>query len=471
MHHADIDREVIGANPWWRDSRAWEERDVQLEAARRSPLTYNPRPLENLKSGGLYILRGPRRAGKSTALKHFIRGRLESGHPPRQILHLSVEGRSSQDVTDIVHRAAETFLEGKPGQRIWILDEITGVEGDWPVAIKRLRDHNLDFSSDTVILTGSSASGFDEARKLLAGRRNAPDSDRVLLQMRFLDVLEALGTDLPPSPRLSLSDLEDPDCLEQSLSDIRPWMTDLIAGWDRYLRIGGYPQAVSAALMPGDDDRDVLLGALWDVVHGDAFDDARLTQTQTQTLLRRITASLGSLLSERSVADEIDMSRDAAKRRLDALRRSFIAFPVHREQGLAVKERSQSKWYFTDPLLAHLATNHGAGQAPAPTVLSEQQLAMAILRTLEREEVGAMIEHSRLLYYRSSTNAEIDFMSPDFPTACIESKFVDRGWGRAFQTIEASGRSTGLVATRSGFKRHDRGWALPAGVLIYLLGA
>lgn len=62
-------------------------------------------------------------------------------------------------------------------------------------------------------------------------------------------------------------------------------------------------------------------------------------------------------------------------------------------------------------------------------------------------------------------------MSPDVPNACIESRYVDRGWGRAFQTIEASGRSVGLVATRSGLERRDGGWALPAGALVYLLGA
>lgn len=30
--------------------------------------------------------------------------------------------------------------------------------------------------------------------------------------------------------------------------------------------------------------------------------------------------------------------------------------------------------------------------------------------------------------------------------------------------------SIGLVATRSGLKRHEGGWALPAGALVYLLG-
>lgn len=470
MRTDDIDNELVSGNPWWRDPGNWEERDVQLRAARSSPLTYRPRPLYGLRRGGLYILRGPRRVGKSTALKQFVSDELVDGRHPRTIVHGSVEGRSAQDVADIVRRAAAEFLGGRTGERIWLLDEITGVHGEWPATIKRLRDSHPSFAEDTVVLTGSSSARFEEARKLLGGRRKAANSDRVLFQMRFTDVVVTLGVEAPPTPHLSTADLEDHEVLEEALLKIRPWASDLAEAWDIYLRIGGYPQAVAAELA-GDEGRGSVLGAaLWDVVHGDAFSDARLTHTQTQTILRRIAASLTSLLSQRDVADRVDLSRDAIRRRLDALRRSFIAFPVHREQGLAPKPRSQSKWYFTDPLLARLASNRGAGQPPYASALSEQQLALALLRTLEREEAGAAVGHNRLLYYRSSTNAEIDFLSPDFPNVCIESRFVDRGWGRAFQTIEASGRSVGLVATRSGLEQHDGGWALPAGVLVYLLG-
>jgi hypothetical protein len=71
---------------------------------------------------------------------------------------------------------------------------------------------------------------------------------------------------------------------------------------------------------------------------------------------------------------------------------------------------------------------------------------------------------------RSRSNAEIGFVSPSFRTTCVESKLVDRGWGRAFQTIEASGWSAGIVATRSGTQQHDGGWALPAALVAFLLG-
>ena len=471
MQPADIDRELVAANPWWKDPSGWEEEDVQLRAARSSPLSYEPRPLDDLRAGGLYVLRGPRRVGKSTALKQLVSRRIdEQGARPRAILYLSVEGRSAQDVADIVRRGAASFLTGEAGDRMWLLDEITGVHGEWPATIKRLRDSHPSFARDTVVLTGSSASKFDEAQKWLGGRRSASDSDRVLLQMGFTDLLDAIGDELPASPRLHPLEVGNPDACERALSQVRPWTDTLVQGWDTYLRVGGYPQAVAAEVRRDAGDESALRTALWDVIQGDAFADAGLTDTQTQAILRRLSSSLSSLLSVRSVAERIDVSQETAARRLDALRRSFLAFPVPREQGLAPKPRSQSKWYFTDPALARLASTQGAGQPPDESALSEQQIGLALLRRLERERTGAAVRHDSLLYYRSSTNAEIDFVSPEFSSTCVESRFVDRGWGRAFQTIAASGFATGMVATRSGLRRHEIGWALPAGVLGYLLG-
>lgn len=67
MRNDTIDPELLESNPWWRDPDGWQDRDVQLRTAMWSPLNYTPRPLDDLQSGGLYILRGPRRVGKSTA--------------------------------------------------------------------------------------------------------------------------------------------------------------------------------------------------------------------------------------------------------------------------------------------------------------------------------------------------------------------------------------------------------------------
>ena len=468
MNTNEIDSELSVVNPWWRDPNRWPKSDVQLRTARRSVLDYDPRPLDDLTPGGLYILRGPRRVGKSTALKKLIARHLDAGAPPRTILHVSVEGRTAQDVVDIVRRANTTWLRGDPGQRLWVIDEITGVKGPWPEHVKRLRDSDAHFSADTVVLTGSSAARFEEARKQLAGRRHAERSDRMLFQMGFMDVCRALELELPESPNITASALGDSEMIQAQVDSVRPWLPAIIDAWDRYLRVGGYPQAVELELTQSGADF-ALRDTLWDVIHGDAFEGSELSPTQTQTILRSIASSLSSLYSVEGLAAAIDVAHATARARLDALRRAFVAFPVHREQGLAPRPQAQAKWYFTDPRLARLASELGAGSPPGLSALSEQQLAVALLRALEAESPGAAVRHDTLLHYRSRTRAEIDFVSPVFAQTCVESKFVNRGWGRAFQTIAASGRRTGIVATRSGTRRHEGGWALPAGLVAYLL--
>ena len=404
-------------------------------------------------------------------MKQFIAEWLRGGSRPRTVVHVSVEGRSAQDLVEILRRAASDWLSGQPGERLWVIDEITGVAGAWPEHIKRLRDNHPGFSADTVVLTGSSSAAFEEARKLLAGRRNAERSDRTLFQMGFVDVARSLGHELPASPGLRVADLGDVDALGDMVSDHRPWLQDFIDAWDRYLQVGGYPQAVAAELNEkGQESAErAFTDSLWDVIHGDAFAGSGLTHTQTQTILRSLASSLTSLFSVNSLAGAVSLHHSTVERRLDALRRAFVAFPVPREQGLAPRERSQPKWYFTDPRLARLASGFGAGSEPDTTALAEQQLAAALLRALEEEWPGAAMRHDRLLHYRSGTGAEIDFVSASFPTTCVESKFVDRGWGRAFQTIQASGRPSGVVATRSGLNRHHGGWALPAGLVAFLV--
>jgi hypothetical protein len=93
------------------------------------------------------------------------------------------------------------------------------------------------------------------------------------------------------------------------------------------------------------------------------------------------------------------------------------------------------------------------------------------VRLGESTNPTAALRHDQVLYYRSATRAEIDFVSAEFGGVCFESKYADRGWGRAFQTIESSPYHRGLVATRSGLQGNDNGWAVPAGLLALMLGS
>lgn len=179
----------LARTPWWARPRDWIRDDPDLRGARDSSFEYTAGVLRDLVPGGLYLLRGPRRVGKSVEVKKTIQRLIDSGEDPRRILHVAADNLSAPDLRKMVD--ASNAVTRTEGPRFWFLDEITAITDGWPAEIKWLRDNDPRFSTDTVVLTGSSATGLDEAVKALAGRRGgAADSDRALERERagtFLD--------------------------------------------------------------------------------------------------------------------------------------------------------------------------------------------------------------------------------------------------------------------------------------------
>ncbi|MCY3837511.1 MAG: hypothetical protein OXH09_02475, partial [Gammaproteobacteria bacterium] len=84
---------------------------------------------------------------------------------------MAVDGLRSRDLGLLVD-AADVLMPNQ-GPRYWFFDEITGITDGWPERIKWLRDNDARFHTDTVVLTGSSASDLTAATRALAGRREA----------------------------------------------------------------------------------------------------------------------------------------------------------------------------------------------------------------------------------------------------------------------------------------------------------
>lgn len=236
------------------------------------------------------------------------------------------------------------------------------------------------------------------------------------------------------------------------------------------------PSALDEFLVSRDAPNP-LRRALLDVVHGDALRGADWSRTQTAALLQRIADGLCSPANYAALADDVDLAQPTVRRRFEELREAFVLWPCHREQrprrgegprrngeSLRPKLNARCKFYFLDPVYAHLG-----GSPPDDTQLSEQQLGMALLRAAERERPGALVDFSAVLHHRSNTRREIDFVGPAFGGLAIESKFVDGRWKRDAQTLAAS-PWRGIVATRSELDlREDKVGAVPTALLAWLV--
>ena len=465
MKQGEIQQSLTATNRWWRNPRIWTRQDPDLSEANGAPFRYVSGVLNDLEQRGLYVLRGPRRVGKSVEIKRTIEALLNSSAvDPRCVLHVATDGWRAADLGRLVAAANQLTPAGR---RYWFIDEITSIADGWPERIKWLRDNDERFRNDTVVLTGSSAADLTAAAKALAGRRGpAAVSNRFLLPMgfrTFLQYADPTSAELPALGSLRVVDLT-PSQLVEATQALVPWLDCLVSAWDVYLQVGGFPLALAGHLQDGEVPPH-FLRSLLDVIQGDAFRRANWSQVQTTALLQRLVQGLCSPVNYAAIADDLDLAQSSVRQRLENLRDTFALWPCHRENRLRVKLNARGKVYFLDSAYAHLCAT-----LPDDSQLSEQQLGVALLRCFERERPGTLMDYSEVLHHRSNTRREIDFVGPNFGGLAIESKFVDGRWKRDAQTLAASGWR-GVVATRSELDLSDpKGvLAIPTAMLAWLV--
>ena len=459
-----IQQTLSEGNAWWRDPMGWSDRDPDLRGAREAPYEHSSNALSSLAPGGLYVLRGPRRVGKSVEIKQSIEGLIAAGEDPRRIVHMSVDGWAADDLVRLVRGTRSLFPAH--ARRYWFIDEITTITDGWPHRIKWLRDNDPWFHDDTVVLTGSSSADLSDSIGILAGRRGGiTDADRILLPMGFRTFVELTrGAEAPASPiRLQIGDLTHARLTEAAYSLV-PWLNVLVDAWDTYLWVGGFHPAVTAYMASAQEDR-AFEHDLFEIVDRDALRRASWSRTGTAAFLERMTKSLSSLINQSSTAGDLGVAPPTVKSRIGDLCAAFVLWPCHRENRLRPKLRSQKKFYFTDPVYTRLAP----GSEPDYSVLSEQQLGMALLRNIEAGSPGSYVDADRVLYHRTPSRTEIDFIGPDFGGVAIESKYVDGRWRAPARTIQAS-RWRGIVATRTVLDLElPELMAVPTSMLAWLL--
>jgi predicted AAA+ superfamily ATPase len=467
VNDGQLRRLLIDHSPW-RSRSDWERDDADMRAANELPIAYAPAPLAGIRPPGLYVLRGPRRVGKSLEAKRAISNLLAQGVERKTIFFCACDGLSAQDLRRLVaagHNAVRTI----PGPRYWFLDEITAVRG-WSVVIKQLRDQNTELRESCVVLTGSSARDLREATKDLADRRGGvADSDRLLLPMGFRAFCAALGDFVEtPAAHVRPRDIITSPAAH-AIGELEPWSNALDDAWQLYLAVGGFPRAVGEFVRDGAVGRGFVDG-LWHVIAGDAIRGSDVTEAHVAALLSRLAANLGSPVNATAIATDVGLrDSDRVNARIDDLATAFLAWRCYRARAGRPNPAAQRKVYFVDPLVAQLVhLRSAATPAPDPSVLSEQQIGLLLARATSLGRPSTFIESDAVMYERTSTGAEIDFVGPSLALP-FESKYEDKPWKRATLTMRAR-HGRGVLVTRTPLALDDsQVWAVPAGILAWLI--
>lgn len=138
-------------NPWWRDAQAWRPTDRVLRDADDAPFVYAPDALDGIAPPNLYVLTGPRRVGKSVAMRRKIQELLESGEDPRSIVYCSCDGYRPQDLRRLFKAGRALMPAAHDRPMWWFIDEVTAVGEDWGTVVKSLRDDTA-LRGDCVVL-------------------------------------------------------------------------------------------------------------------------------------------------------------------------------------------------------------------------------------------------------------------------------------------------------------------------------
>jgi predicted AAA+ superfamily ATPase len=461
-------QDLAATNGWWR-SEQWAATDPDLRAAAEQGIDYDPRVLHGLSEGGLYLLRGPRRVGKTVAVKRAAERLLDAGLPPTCVVHAAVDGWQAKDLRTLVQNAA---LPPVPAGQVrwWFIDEVTAAGDGWDEQVKWLRDNLPEFRDACVVLTGSDAEKLSEAAGTLAGRRGkVADADRTLLPMGFRTFV-GLWHELPDL-HLPLHQMRSRDAAA-AYQQLLPWLNDLVRTWDVYLQYGGFPVAAAAA-KAGQPVPAWFCNDLSDVIVRDVFQDSRQGTATVAAMLERVWQSMATPLNKSSVADDVGVTPPTVTHHLQSLHNAYLAWtsPRRQDDRWLGHDRAQAKVYAVDPLIARLAHLRNPQRSDIdPTVLTEMMIGMALRRA--QLTAGRMwADDPTMFYVRTPARKEIDFVSEAFAGTAVEGKYTEGGnWRREAATVNAS-EWDGILVTRNvlDVSEPDGAWAVPAGVLAYLL--
>ncbi len=391
---------------------------------------------------------------------------------PRGLIYLAVDGFSSKDLRRAFTLGRHLTAAVGDLPRLWLIDEVTSVEG-WEHLVKELRD-NTALSNDGVVLTGSSATGLQDAvRALGVGRTRVAQPFRTLLPLSFAEVVATTEPGIPKLDPVTPNLLQSPQ-VAATIERVGVLVDEFDLLWQRFLETGGFPRAVGDNARTGDVGevfaQDLSAWLSTDVTPGESAESS-------SDLIRVFHGRATSPIDVKNTADQLHTTRDRLRVRLDRLVATFAAMWCHQvgDEGLRLAG-SRSKLYLADPVIARLPSLLDASVPPPNfTASTEAALAVALARSVDALHPSRLVEQRAVGYRRTGSGNEVDFAAMPIAvgdqrsTTCpIEAKWVSNGWRSEARTI-AGKYGHGIVATKNIIDLTGPVWAVPAPILALLL--
>lgn len=251
-----LPKELVEDNPWWGDPSKVDS-DPLLVRRSGSSAKWEPEIMREFDFGGdfVYSLRGPRRIGKTTAVKALIRELVRGGASPWNVMYRSFCAKDGpKELVSLVKCYLDNTADNRGKDRRYLFLEISSVR-DWQKGVKRLWDQKR-LDNCTVIVIGSLAADPRRSAERLPGRRGElADVDKAMLPMKFSEFASVMDQEIA---RIVEKNFRRPaqrkEIFERYVFNNRvpPVLHDILArapALDRhledYMLTGGVPKAIS----------------------------------------------------------------------------------------------------------------------------------------------------------------------------------------------------------------------------------
>jgi len=307
-------------NPWWKNKKAIEK-DIVLKEFKEQKYKYYHPFLKNLpKKDAVFLIRGPRRIGKTTLLKIAIKKLLKT----KKAENIFFYPCDRIENYDSLYNLMALYLGRKiKGRKYIFLDEISFVK-KWQRAVKSLHDSG-DLRNCTLIITGSNALDLKFSSERLPGRRGKTTKQDI---------------DYYPLGFKEFTSMVNKANTEKLFKD--------------YLICGGFPDSINQYYQ-----KSFIPNWVYDTylkwIEGDIHKVGKREKTM-YAIAEQIFKHLGSRGSWYKIAKNTGIgSHSTVEDYVDILDKMFVVFLLH---FYSIEEKKtylnkNKKFYFLDPIIFH----------------------------------------------------------------------------------------------------------------------
>lgn len=388
----------------------------------------------------ILAIKGPRQSGKTTLLKLLADWLVqERGMDEKHVVSVTFEDREQLDAFSQNPKEYVARHVPDDGKTVLMIDEAQYA----PELGQKLKLVYDLFGGVKMVITGSSSLELkSQTGKFLVGRM----FEFELLPLSFSEFLNHRDPGLARMfgewhGKMALM-LQGKGALEPK-TEKEIFAGELLSHLDEYAKYGGYPAVVTAA---GEGEKKVVLKNLTNTyLDKDIVSFLQITDTiRFRRLMIALAASIGSIPRMEPLANEIGSHFREMTKLLDILEQTYVirrVGPYHK--NLLTELRKSQKLYFVDLGLRNSLLDS----------FSDLDRRADLGPLVENFVLNELSPYARLGFWRTTSKAEVDFVSPGpagvLPIEVKFRRFVEPKVGRSMHAfLREYAPANSIVLTR-----------------------